>query len=154
MSYMERIAQPDVDGERVVVRLLRHYRGIHDRDEGDGALASLVALGQNLRLPPAGSVALASFFQLTEAVLGRSLVTECCCSCDYSADERAVIRLLGVPMPRMAGTGTIEIPHGLPGALLWAILSVRSLCGAILPLPTRLSPVGDPACPFDHPVGA
>lgn len=154
MSNMEHIAQPDTDGEFVVIRLLRHYRGVHHRDEDDGALASLVALGQNLRLPPAGSVALASYFQLTEAVLGRSLVTECCCSCNYSTDERAVIRLLGVPLPRMIGTGTIEMPHGLPGALAWAILSVRSLCGAILSLPTRPFPVGDPACPFVHPLGA
>ncbi len=154
MSYMERIAPPDTDGELVVVRLLRHYRSVHDRDEGDGALASLVALGQKLRLHPPGCVALASFFQLTEAVLGRSLVTECCCSCDYSADERAVIRLLGVFPPHMPGTGTMEIGHGLPGALSWAILSVRSLCGAILSLPTRPSPVDDPACPFDQPVGA
>lgn len=154
MAFMERIEQPDTDGELVVVRLLRHYRGVHDRDEGGGALASLVALGQKLRLPPAGSVALASVFQLTEAVLGRSLVTECCCSCNYSADERAVICLLGARLPCIAGTGTVEIPHGLPGALAWAILSVRSLCGTILSLPARPFPVGDPGCPFHQSAGA
>ncbi|WP_230771989.1 hypothetical protein [Sphingomonas sp. Leaf4] len=154
MAFMERIERPDTDGERVVIRLLRHYRGLHDRDGDGGTLASLVALGQNLRLPPAGSVALASVFQLTEALLRRRLITECCCSCDYSADERAVIRLLGARLPCIAGTGSVEIPHGLPGALAWAILSVRSLCGAILVVPSHPLQIDDPACPFDRPFGA
>lgn len=144
MAFMERIIAPATDGERAVVRLLRHYCTARD---GDGAgLSRLVALGQSLRLPPAGSVALASVFQLTEAVLGRRLVVECCCSRCLSQDERAIVRLLRSRMPTIPGTGTPDIPHGLPGALAWAVLSVRRLCGELVPA----GPAVDRAagCPF------
>ncbi|MDJ0276463.1 hypothetical protein QLH51_06605 [Sphingomonas sp. 2R-10] len=151
MTYWEQIDRPDTHGERVVVRLLRRYRDIRDRDRDGGALARLVALGHRLRLPPAGSVALASVFELTEAVLGRHLVTGCHRTRDYrdySADERAMLRLLSARLPGVAGTGTVEIPHGLPGALAWAVLSVRSLCGGMLSLPARPAASDDATCPF------
>ena len=155
MTYMQRIAIPSTDGELTVVRLLRHYCGTRDDDDGDGtALSRLVALGQTLRLPPAGTVALVSVFQLTEAVLGRLLVTECCCSQSLSADERAVIRLLGSRMPSASGTGTVDIPHGLPGALAWAVLSVGWLCGGIIALPSHPVPGDDAGCPFAHRIAA
>ncbi len=145
MAFMERIAAPVTDGERAVVRLLRHYCAMRDRDGDGSGLSRLVALGQSLRLPPAGSVALASVFQLTEAVLGRQLVTECCCARCLSGDERAVVRLLGSPMPTAPGTATPDIPHGLPGALAWAVLSVRRLCGDIVPSRSGMTATG---CPF------
>lgn len=148
MAFMERIIAPATDGEYAVVRLLRHYCGMRGRD-GDGmGLSRLVTLGQRLRLPPAGSVALASVFQLTEAVLGRPLVTECCCSRCLSGDERAVIRLLGSRMATLPGTATPDIPHGLPGALAWAVLSVRRLCGDIVPYSPPNPAIDAAGCPF------
>ncbi|SEN69584.1 hypothetical protein SAMN05192583_3340 [Sphingomonas gellani] len=148
MAFMERIIAPATDGERAVVRLLRHYCTMRDR-EGDGtALSRLVMLGQSLHLPPAGSVALASVFQLTEAVLGRRLVAECCCARGMSNDERAIVRLLGNAMPSLPDTATPNIPHGLPGALAWAILSVRRLCGDIVTPWSRTVTAEANGCPF------
>lgn len=147
---------PSMDSKLTIVRLLRHYCGARNEDTigGDSALSRLVTLGQTFRLPPAGTVALASVFQLTEAVLGRRLVTECCCSRSLSADERAVIRLLGSRMPTVPGTGTADIPHGLPGALAWAILSVERLCGGIIALPRHPTHAADAGCPFPHRIAA
>lgn len=147
MAFMDRIIAPVTDGELAVVRLLRHYGGMRDQDGEGAGLSRLVALGQSLRLPPSGSVALASVFQLTEAVLGRRLVTECCCSRRLSGDERAIIHLLGSPIPTVPGTATPDIPHGLPGALTWAVLSVRRLCGDLVPFRPHRSLGG---CPFAH----
>lgn len=152
MACMERIATPSTEGELTVVRLLRHYCGAREDDDGT-ALSRLVALRQTLRLPPAGAVALVSVFQLTEAVLGRRLVTEYCCSRNLSADERAVIRVFGSPMPIASGTGTVDIPHGLSGALAWAVLSVGWLCRGIIALPSPPVP-DDATCPFAHRIAA
>ncbi len=148
MAFMERIIAPVTDGERAVVRLLRHYCAMRDHDSEGTGLSRLVALGQSLRLPAPGIVALESVFQLTEAVLGRRLVAECCCSRCLSGDERAVIRLLGSRMPTLPGTATPDIPHGLPGALAWAVLSVRRLCGDIVPHIPKIVADGVDGCPF------
>ena len=154
MAFIERIAAPLTDGELIAVRLLRHYCGMRDRD-GDGAgLSRLVALGQSLRVPAAGSVALASVFQLVEALLGRRLEAECCCARRLSSDERAVVRLLGTRMPIVPGTTTPDIPHGLPGALAWAVLSVRRLCGEMVPVRHHPPSGGKEGCPFTHMVAA
>lgn len=148
MVLMERITASVTDGERVVVRLLRHYCGMRDHDSDGTGLSRLVTLGQSLRLPPAGIIALASVFQLTEAVLGRRLVAECCCSRCLSGDERAVIRLLGSRMPTLPGTATPDIPHGLPGALAWAVLSARQLCGDIVHRIPKMTSDDADGCPF------
>lgn len=145
MAFMNRIAAPATDGELAVVRMLRHFCATRDQGSDDVGLSRLVTLGQSLRLPPVGCVALASVFQLTEAVLGRRLVAECCCSRCLSGDERAVLCLIGSRLPTTPGTATPDIPHGLPGALTWAILSVRRLCGDIVPIRTLIAQGG---CPF------
>lgn len=125
MAFMERIVAPARDGDLTVVRLLRYYCAMRDRN-GDGMnLSRLVAFGQSLTLLPVGSIALASVFQLAEAVLGRKLVAECCCSRCLSRDERAVIRLLSSPMQASP-------LRGLHGALMCAVLSVRQLCGEVV----------------------
>lgn len=151
MTVMDRIDTPATDAVLIIiVRLLRHYCAARE-DDGDGtALSRLVALGRSLRLPPAGTVALASVFQLTEAVRGRRLTTDCCCSPDLSGDERAVIRLLGSRMPTFPDTGTADIPHGLPDALAWAVLSVKWLCGGIIAIPSQPPPFDNAGCPFPH----
>lgn len=66
-----------------------------------------------------------SMFCLTEAQLGRALVPGKCCSRSLSHDERALMLILR----HISGAGTIKtgraIPHGLPGALIWATFAVR-----------------------------
>lgn len=145
MAFMNRITAPATDGELAVVRMLRHFCATRHQGSDDAGLSRLVTLGQSLRLPPVGCVALASVFQLIEAVLGRRLVAECCCSRVLSGDERAVLYLIGSPLPTAPGTATPEIPHGVPGALTWAILSVRRLCGDIVPMRTALAHDGCPS---------
>lgn len=147
MAYMESIPVRAGDGELAIVRLLRHYCGTRNMGVED-PLASLVELGEALRLPPAGSVAMASVFQLAEAVLGRELIAERCCSHRFSADERAMLRLLGSPMPSNSASADAAMPHGLPGALTWAVLSVRRLCGVIVPS-QQISDTD--TCPFTAP---
>lgn len=147
MAFMNRTTAPATDGDLAIVRMLRHFCATRDQGSDASDLSCLVALGQSLRLPPVGCVALASVFQLTEAVLGRRLVTECCCSRCLSGDERAVLHLIGSPLSTTPGTATPEIPHGLQGALTWAILSFRRLCGDIVPMRTALAHDG---CPFAH----
>ncbi len=71
---------------------------MRDRDGECASLSRLVGVGRVL-LPPAGGVALASLFQLTEAMPGRCLVAEFCCSRCLSGYDRALLRLLGGPMP-------------------------------------------------------
>lgn len=150
MAFMERI-EPAVDeGDLVVIRLLRHYAALRDQEDDGRRLSSLVALGQDLRVPPEGSVALASVFQLTEAILGRRLITACRCARALSRDERAVLRLLNADLPIASGSGTPDIPHGLPGALIWAVLSVRRLCRDLCPPSSHAFSVGDPGCPFSR----
>lgn len=149
MAFMERIAAPITDAQLIVVRLLRHYCAIRDDPSDTTSLSRLVAFGHGLHVPPSSSVAFASVFQLAEALLGRRLHVECCCARRLSSDERAILQLLASPMPTMPGAGTPGIPHGLPGALVWAVLSARILCGEILPLGPQLDRQAD-GRPSDH----
>ena len=124
-----------------IVRLLRRWAA--GADLGPGRMASLVALGKGIGVEPMAAVALASLFQLTESCLGRPLVAECCCSPRLSRDERAILALLAVdlpPHPHQASPSSI--PHGLPGALVWAVASVRRFLGE----PIAPRPVA--GCPF------
>jgi len=101
----------------LVVRLLRRWAS--ERESGGDQLPSLVRLGRRLGVEPQAAIAVASMFQLTEHCLGRPLQAECCCSPRLSRDEQAMLLLLHQSVPAVA------IPHGLPGALLWAVASVR-----------------------------
>ena len=140
---MERIP-PRLDWTRsVTIRLLRRWAAARDAEQLP--LPSLVRLAGELGMGPQAAVALASMFQLTEACLGRPLVAECCCSAETGPDEQALLMMLALaPEPGHPGA-TPAIPHGLPGALAWAIASVRRLVGdeaglAVAPRPGR--------CPF------
>lgn len=123
--FMDRIErQPDWGG-LVVVRLLRRWVAI--RQLGQASLPALVEFGNSLGIPTQIVIALASMFQLTEASLGRPLAAECCCRRDLGGDERAVLLLLA-SLPAPPGpSASPTIPHGVPGALAWAVLSVRRL---------------------------
>lgn len=131
MTFMMHIEPQLADTERVVVRLLRRYAVCRQLDEQP--LPSLTGLGNELGIQPCAVIALASVFQLTEGCLGRSLIVECCCNRSLSADERAMLVLLA----SATGAGPIhtsrEIPHGLPGALVWAVASTRRLFDPAFP---------------------
>lgn len=90
------------------------------------------------------AVAIASLFQLTEACLGRPLVGECCCNPRLARDERAILALLAANLPAHPHQARLSIPHGLPGALVWAVASVRQMLGD----PALPRPGVDRRCPF------
>jgi hypothetical protein len=125
-----------------IVRMLRRWAA--GAELGPGRLPSLVALGERIGVAPMAAVAVASLFQLTESCLGRPLVAECCCHPRLAPDERAVLALLAAELPSHPHKARPAIPHGLPGALLWAVASVRQLLGDP-GLPDRGTPR---QCPF------
>ena len=125
-----------------IVRLLRRWAA--GGDLGPARLPSLIRLGNRIGVAPEAAVALASMFQLTEACLGRPLEAECCCSQRLSSDEQATLMLLAAA-PMRPHQSLPPIPHGLPGALVWAVASVRKLMGGIeseLAVPPRGCPFG------------
>ncbi len=115
-----------------VVRLLRRWAA--EREQGGAPLPSLVRLGRRLGLDPQAAIAVASMFQLTEHCLGRPLKGECCCSPRLSPDERAVLLMLATAATRPPLTPA-STPHGLPGALSWAVESARRMLGTELATP-------------------
>jgi len=125
----------------IVVRLLRRWCA--EAATGNNQLPSLVGLAAELGVQAQTTVALASLFQLTEGCLARRLEAECCCSRILSRDERAVLLLLDVAPSMRVGEGWQFIPHGLPGALLWAAASVRRLLPGGNLRPAKIS-----RCPF------
>ena len=129
-----------------MVRLMRRWAAA--RGHGEPQLPSLISLGHQLGLEPQVAIAVASMFQLTEACLGRPLQAECCCSVRLSPDERAVLLMLDAAGSR-ASFAPAAIPHGLPGALLWAMTSVRKLIGE----PACIAVPRPGGCPFIQPNG-
>ncbi|MEM1051526.1 MAG: hypothetical protein AAGI28_05455 [Pseudomonadota bacterium] len=75
------------------------------------------------------AMACASLFELVQGHLGRTLVRECCCSTNFSSDERALIGILQSAPSLSPGQGSREVPHGLPGAICWAAASVCDAMG-------------------------
>jgi hypothetical protein len=129
--------------EFVVVRLLRRWAAA--RANQDNSLPALVELAADLGEPTETAIALHSLFQLTEACLERPLEAECCCSRTLSRDERAVLTLLAKAPGRAPPLSSVDVPHGLPGALLWAAATVRTLLG-----PARSTAAWRPTrCPFE-----
>jgi hypothetical protein len=126
----------------LVVRLLRRWSA--EGAAGGAQLPSLVGLAVELGERPETAIAVASLFQLTESCLGRPLRAECCCSAELSSDEQAVLLLLDAAPSLRPGEGRRFIPHGLSGALLWAVASVRRL----LPAADCASPAAPSRCPF------
>lgn len=75
------------------------------------------------------AAACASLFELVEGHLGRQLVRECCCSPQFSADEKALIGILRSAPSLTSGMGSREVPHGLPGAIGWAASCICDAMG-------------------------
>jgi hypothetical protein len=142
---IERIEPRRVWTEHVIVRLLRRWTAA--REAGRNSTASLVELAAELAEPAMVAVALDSLFQLTESCLGRPLRAESCCSRTLGADERAVLLMITTADAPGAPYAAPEIPHGLPGALSWAVTSLRCLLADRL---GALAPDGGGRCPFER----
>ena len=136
---MRRKRNPLAWSEFVIVRLLRRWAAGRASDENP--LPGLVGLARTVGEPAEVAIALHSLFQLTESCLARPLEAECCCSPVLSPDERAVLALIAAAPVARPPVSSPEIPHGLPGALLWAAATVRlALRVTAAPAPRR--------CPF------
>lgn len=130
-------------GEYIIVRLLRRWAA--SREAAEDQLPHLVELSTELGQRPELAVSLHSLFQLAEGRLGRPLEAECCCSRDLSSDERAIITLIGLDTPTQLPSASEAMPHGIPGALLWAATTVK----LILSMPVRpVSQHEKQGCPF------
>jgi hypothetical protein len=139
---MSPIEPPPRPASHRVVRLVRRWAS--GAELGPARLPSLVDLGRRIGVGPQAAIALASMFQLTEACLGRPLDAECCCSPLLARDERAILMMLAAAPPASPHQSFPSIPHGLPGALHWAIASVRNLMGETASIDFN----GAAGCPF------
>lgn len=95
------------------------------REIGENPLPHMMRKAGTICPSPEVAVACASLFTLAEAVMGRTLVPECCCSKALSSDEQALLILLR-DGPDAAGikAARADMP-GLAEALCWAVIGVR-----------------------------
>ena len=128
----------------VVLRLLRRW--VASRTLAEKALPSLIELAGELGEPPEAAISLHSLFQLTEGCLGRPLRAECCCSRSLAPDESAILALLAAAPAAGTPVGSPGIPHGLTGALCWAVKSARVALG----ISARPPQAALDRCPFEH----
>jgi len=147
--YESRIPRPsEAHGAEQVVALFRTWRGAVERGANPLAAmsASLEPLRPSLELAPACD----SFFALTQACLGRPLLSAPPGSPQRSADEEALLATLRQIPALMALGPNAAIPHGLPGALQWAAFAVLRALNA--PAELEFEPEPPPAfCPFGPP---
>lgn len=130
MAFMAKIVASAGDGGMTIVHLLRRYCWAASLDGERLPLQAFVALGRASGVSEVGSVALASLFDLAGEVLERPLEPERLCARHLSLDEQAILHLLGTVLSNAQPSIDVSnaIPHGLPGALAWAAVSVRRLC--------------------------
>lgn len=125
MSYMAPTEPEQMRGDRIVVQLLRRYAA--SCDIGEQVLPPMVEVGSRFGLTGSAVVAFASVFEITEACLGRRLVTSCCSERALGSDERAVLQLFACAGDAGPVHTTRTVPHGLPGVLVWAVASANRL---------------------------
>lgn len=118
------------------------------RKHGENPLPAMFALDATATDTPEWVPACDSYFSLTEACIGRPLAHASHDTGMLAPDEIALLATLR----QSATTGTIAtdnmVPHGLPGALLWAARSVlRALTDDIRYLMT-LDLERQGRCPF------
>lgn len=121
--------QPESDAfaEALVVRLFRLWSMA--RGEGANPLVTMHDAASRFRFPDETASACASLFELVEGHLGRKLERECCCSKVLSPDEVALLGVVRAAPTLSPAYGTVDIPHGLPGAICWAAMAVRRALG-------------------------
>ena len=147
MAYMESIeGGPDRDRgrERVVIEALRCYAAVRHRNEP--VLPCMVELAGRNGLAPPAVIALASVFELTEACLGRRLAVGDGSGPPLVADEEAVLLLLATAGEVGPHRGSVAVPHGLPGVLVWAVRCACRLCRGQWALADRHDAT---SCPFN-----
>lgn len=111
--------------DRAIVAALRCYAAARGADRA--LLPEMVAFAAANGIGASAVIALASVFELTEACLGRPLVPGE--DAAASADEAAVLMLLASAGEVGPGQGSAAVPHGMPGALVWAARSAVQLTG-------------------------
>ena len=121
------IGNTNDSGASLVIMMLRSWSSA--RSAHENPLPDMYAKSAPSGASPEFVVACDSLFTLTEAVLARPLLPARSCSTRLSRDEAALLMLIA-SSPQ---TGTVEtttcVPHGLPGALRWAAMSVRRALG-------------------------
>lgn len=134
----------DTFAQGIVIRLFRAWSA--QVEAGHAPMERLQEIVSPLGLPDETAIACASLFELIEGHLGRRLIRESCCSRRLSPDESALLGVLRVAPSLSAVAGTAVVPHGLPGAIIWAVISVRQALGMTKPDDASQGPF--PACPF------
>lgn len=131
----------------IVVRLFRIWTMA--REAGSTGLGRMHEITSELGLPDETASACASLFQLVEAELGRPLLRECCCARTFFADEVALIGVIEAAPSIATMKGTQDVPHGLPGAIRWAAMTVRRALD--WPDPVRVDArLSGKKCPFSN----
>ncbi|GEM_PF-893903 len=107
---------------RSFIRLFRRWATA--RKQGENPLPAMFATDLSSTDNPEWVPACESYFTLTEACIGRTLEHASSENPMLAPDEVAMLAMLR----QSASTGTIVtdqmVPHGLPGALLWAARAV------------------------------
>lgn len=110
------------EGAALITAMLRIWSAA--RSIGENARPRMRAHVAAIEPSPEFVSACDSLFALTEAVLGRRLVTARCCCAKLSTDEAAMLAVLRhAPMSGSVVTSA-TVPHGLPGALRWSAFAV------------------------------
>ena len=133
----------------IVVRLFRAWSA--QTEIGAPVMERLHAIVAPLGLPDETAIACASLFELIESHLGRRLERECCCGQRFSRDERALLGVIELAPSLGALSGSVAVPHGLPGAIVWACIAIRRAFG-ITHGDSGAANAGPPSgrCPFAH----
>lgn len=113
--------------EAMLVRMFRLW--VIAREDGQPSLPLLHQRAGQIGLPDETAVACESLFELVESHLGRELRRECCCSTNFSPDERALIGIVHIAPALEPWCGSREIPQGLSGAIVWAAMTVCRALG-------------------------
>lgn len=146
------MSSPPAIGPLIFVRLFRLWAAA--REEGENPLPPMQAKLRLLAPAPELAVACASLFELVEALLGRRLIPECCCSPAMSRDEQALLGVLRHAPTAGQPFASAAVPHGLPGAIRWAAFAVRRALGASFGsefAPLAVREAASPAvCPFSQ----
>lgn len=144
---MLRGLQASDDARAIVVRLFRIWKMAHE--DGEVGLGRMYQFSSELGLADEAATACASLFELIESEMERPLVRECCCSRTFSSDETALLGVIQVASVLEVSQGSVQIPHGLPGAIRWAAMAVRRALGwPSQDVRTVVIGQGSTTCPF------
>lgn len=126
---------PKPPGAALVLEQLRLWQ--HERQHGRNPLPAMTRAASVTGLL---ATACDSFFQLLEACLGRPIAGQ--------SEDTALIATLRA-IPRLSTSGPHEaVPHGLPGALIWAGFAVLRELGGAGTLGDA-APLAADRCPYD-----